>query len=89
MNFKNFMEDVVNDVYQEFKVSNPQYCDCPRCMNDIIAFTLTRLRGKYAVSPEGEILARISCEDRQVRTDALVALIEAAEQVAKQPNHSE
>jgi len=81
------MEDVVVDVYKEFKKSYPQYCSCPRCSADTLVLALSKLKGRYAVSPEGEIFAKLSREDRQVRADALVMIIEAAELVAKQPNH--
>lgn len=87
MSFKNYMEDVVFQVYQEFKKKNPEFCSCERCSADTIAIALTKLRGKYAVSPEGEIFAKISREDRQVKADALVVIMEAAKLVAKQPNH--
>lgn len=86
-NFKNYMEDVVVDVYKEFQNNYPQYCNCPRCSADILVLALSKLKGRYAVSPEGEIFAKLSREDRQVRADALVMIIEAAEIVAKQPNH--
>ncbi len=87
MNFKNYMEDVVVDVYKEFQKNYPQYCSCPRCSADTLVLALSKLKGRYAVSPEGEIFARLSREDRQVRADALVMIIEAAELVTKQPNH--
>lgn len=87
LNFKNYMEDVVVDVYKEFQKKYPQYCSCPRCSADTLVLALSKLKGRYAVSPEGEIFARLSREDRQVRADALVMIMEAAEVVAKQPNH--
>ena len=87
MNFKNYMEDVVLDVYQDFKKRYPQFCTCERCQADIIAIALTKLKGRYAVSPQGEILAKISREDRQVLADALIVIMEAADLVSKQPNH--
>lgn len=88
MNFKNYMEDVVVEVYnQDFRKNYPQYCSCDRCSTDTMVIALTKLKGKYAVSPTGEIFAKLSREDRQVRTDALLAIIEAADLVAKNPNH--
>ncbi|MGE5582317.1 MAG: late competence development ComFB family protein [Bacillota bacterium] len=87
MTFKNYMEDVIVEVYNDYKKRHQTYCTCDRCMADTIAIALTKLRGKYAVSPEGEIFAKISRDDRQVRADALVVILEAIEQVGKQPNH--
>lgn len=87
MKFKNFMEDVVVEVYQEFIARNPKFCNCERCKIDTMTLALTRLHGKYAASNEGEVLAKVARDDRQVRTDVLVVLIEAAEIVAKNPKH--
>jgi competence protein ComFB len=87
MNFKNYMEDVVVDVYQEFKKTYFEYCGCDRCSADIMVLALTKLKGKYAVSLTGEIFASVSRDDRQIRTDALIAIKEAAEQVKVNPNH--
>ncbi len=87
MKFKNYMEDVVVEVYQEFTKRYPKYCSCNRCKTDTIALALTNLRGKYASSLEGEVLAKVARDDPQVRTDALVALMIAAEIVASNPKH--
>ncbi|HBF38955.1 MAG TPA: competence protein ComFB [Firmicutes bacterium] len=87
MNFKNYMEDVIIEIYNDYKKHNLNYCTCERCMADTIAIALTKMKGKYAVSPEGEIFAKISRDDRQVRADALVVILEAIAQVGKRPNH--
>lgn len=88
ISFKNYMEDVIVEVYNDYKKRHHNYCSCERCMADTIAIALTQLKGKYAVSPEGEIFAKISRDDRQVRADALVVILEAIQLVGKQPNHS-
>jgi competence protein ComFB len=87
VNFKNYMEDVVSDVYQELLNRTPELCKCDRCRQDVIALALTRLHGKYAVSAEGEIFAKLSREDRQVRATALVEILEAVKTVKEHPNH--
>lgn len=87
MNFKNYMEDVVYEVYQEFAKNHPEYCSCERCSADTMVIALKKLKGMYAVSQEGEIFTKVSREDRQIQADALIVIIEAAQLVAKQPNH--
>ncbi len=87
MNFKNYMEDVVFEVYEEFIAKHPEYCNCERCRSDVIAIALRKLHGMYAVSREGEIFTKISREDRQIRADALIVIIEAVNRVAQSPNH--
>ncbi|MGE5598121.1 MAG: late competence development ComFB family protein [Bacteroidota bacterium] len=84
---KNYMEDVVVDVYNGFAGQHPEICRCRQCRLDTIALALTRLRGLYAATAEGEILTRVNCEDRQIRADALVAVIEASRTVGERPKH--
>ncbi|MGE5527875.1 MAG: late competence development ComFB family protein [Patescibacteria group bacterium] len=87
MELKNYMEDVVIAVYNDFVGRHRHICQCKQCRLDTIALALTKLRGMYAATPEGEILTRVSRDDRQVRTDALVAIMEAARTVSSRPKH--
>lgn len=88
MQLKNYMEDVVKEVYREFLETHQGYCNCERCKTDVITFALNKLKGKYAVSPEGEVFVKLARDDRQVRADALVVIMEAADLVAKNPKHN-
>jgi competence protein ComFB len=81
------MEDVVREVYDDMIAKNDRFCKCERCRIDTMLIALKRLKGMYAGSLEGEIFTKLSRDDRQVRADALIVLLEAAEQVAKHPNH--
>jgi competence protein ComFB len=87
LNFRNYMEDVVREVYNDMIAKNDRFCKCERCRIDTMLIALKRLKGMYAGSLEGEIFTKLSRDDRQVRADALIVLMEAAEQVAKHPNH--
>ena len=87
MELKNYMEDVVVSVYDDYASHHDDFCHCSQCRLDAIALALTRLRGMYAATPEGEIFIRILRDDRQVRADALVAVMEAVRTVAERPNH--
>lgn len=84
---KNFMEDVVAAVYDEYARQHEDFCHCPQCRMDAMALALTKLRGMYAASREGEILTRITCDSRQIKADALVALMDALQVVADHPKH--
>ncbi|HHU81646.1 MAG TPA: late competence development ComFB family protein [Firmicutes bacterium] len=87
MTMKNYMEDVVKEILQDLVKVQPIHCQCERCRNDIIALALSSLRGKYATTPQGEILARVEQSDRQVRTDALLAVMQAIDIVREKPRH--
>ncbi len=88
MSLKNYMEEVVVEIFQEVRGMHTDFCNCEKCNRDVIAYALSKLKGRYAVSPEGEIIARVEQSDRQVRADALLAVMEALETVSKQPRHS-
>ncbi len=87
MSLKNFMEDVVKEVFQDVKKARSDFCSCDRCREDVIALALTNIKGRYATTPEGEIFARVEQSDRQVRTDALLAVMQAVDVVSKNPKH--
>ena len=87
MQLRNYMEDVVVAVYDEYAGEHGEICRCPQCRMDTIALALTKLRGMYAATPEGDVLKRISRDDRQVRADALIAVIAAIRTVFERPQH--
>jgi len=87
MGLKNYTEEVVLEVLNEIKGMHPNCCFCEKCTQDILAIALSRLKGKYAVTLEGEIFARVEQTDRQVRADALLAVMEGIEKVSKNPRH--
>ncbi|HEY8393151.1 MAG TPA: late competence development ComFB family protein [Capillibacterium sp.] len=84
---KNYMEDVINEVFDDLLAKNSDFCRCERCRKDVLAIALGKIKGSYAVSPEGEIFARVEQVDRQVRADALLAVMEAMRKVAAKPRH--
>ncbi|MDI6870006.1 MAG: late competence development ComFB family protein [Bacillota bacterium] len=87
MQFRNYMEDVVKQVFEEYLQRDPSFCRCERCRRDTIVMTLNQLRGKYVGSPEGEIRAAVSTADRQAKADAMLALLSAVEKVKAHPHH--
>ncbi|NLZ44675.1 MAG: late competence development ComFB family protein [Clostridia bacterium] len=87
MTMKNYMEDVVKEILRDLERVQPSHCLCERCRNDIIALALSNLKGKYATTPQGEILARVEQSDRQVRIDALLAVMQAIDIVREKPRH--
>lgn len=84
---KNYMEDVVISIYEQYLGEHPELCRCKQCQLDILALALTKLRGLYAATPEGEVWTKISRDDRQIRADALIAVMEAVRMVSSRPQH--
>jgi competence protein ComFB len=89
MELRNYMEDVVKQVFEEYLQRDPSFCRCDRCRRDTVVMTLNQLRGKYVGSSEGEIRAAVNTADRQARTDAMLALIASVERVKAHPHHEE
>ncbi|HHW14369.1 MAG TPA: late competence development ComFB family protein [Firmicutes bacterium] len=87
MELRNYMEDVVKQVFEEYLERDPDFCRCERCRRDTIVLTLNQLRGKYVGSQEGEIRAAVEAADRQAKADAMLALVAAARQVKAHPHH--
>lgn len=87
MELRNYMEDVVKQVFEEYLQRDPSFCRCDRCRRDTLVMTLNQLRGKYVGSQEGEIRAAVNASDRQAKADAMLALMQAVEQVKSHPHH--
>ncbi|MGE5508004.1 MAG: late competence development ComFB family protein [Chitinophagales bacterium] len=89
MELRNYMEDAVKEVFDEYLERDPSFCRCERCRRDTIVLTLNRLRGKYVGSHEGEVRAGVSSVDRQTKADVMLALLQAIERVKEHPHHPE
>jgi competence protein ComFB len=87
MELRNYMEDVVRQVFEEYLQRDPSFCRCERCRRDTLVLTLNQLRGEYVGSREGEIRAAVQTADRQVKADTMLALLKAVEQVKAHPHH--
>lgn len=87
MELKNLTEEVVLELYDQQIRKKENMCHCEKCRLDTIALALSSLKARYAGSQPGEIITRVAINDRQVRADALVALLDAAEAVRKNPHH--
>lgn len=59
-------------------------CKCDRCKKDIVALALNKLPPKYVVLKKGQIPPD---PDRQMSTQVLTAVIQAALQVRSHPRH--
>lgn len=84
--YYNIMEEIVEMEYTRNK-SVLDCCECNRCKNDIIAYTLSNISPKYVVSHEGELYSKISAIHTQVQTDITRLLIQAARIVKENPRH--
>jgi competence protein ComFB len=89
MELRNYMEDVVKEVFDEYLQRDPDFCRCERCRRDTIVMTLNQMRGKYVGSHEGDVRAGAASADRQTKADAMLALLQAVQRVKGHPHHPE
>lgn len=84
--YKNIMEDLVEDQFDEMKASL-DCCTCEQCRSDIVAYALNQLPSKYVVSQTGELITKLHNLEAQKVTDVRRYLIEASLIVKENPRH--
>lgn len=85
--FVNVMEQIL--LRQNLEATLKQYdvCNCPRCMSDVCALTLTGLPSKYVVTSKDSISPLISYYENRYKIPVLTALMKACTTVRKNPRH--
>lgn len=84
---KNLAEEFVAREYERLRPTQPDFCGCDMCREDVIVFALNRVSPRYAVQEEGEIISRVKLEADQPRTDVYIAVMEAFRRVSAEPRH--
>lgn len=87
MQLVNFMEETVKRSLDDLLLESP-YKDMgidSKAKLDILAFALNHLPPKYVVTEKGHLFTRVAEMRQQFRTDILVELSKAIEQVKKNP----
>ncbi len=87
MQLINFMEDAVKRVFEEL-LKEPTYRSIQfdeKTKLDIIAFTLNHLPPRYVVSEKGHLYTRVDELRQQFKTDIIVELTIAINQVKANP----
>lgn len=87
MKLKNYMEDVVFHLLIDIVKDMDDICKCERCIYDIAALTLNKLRPRYVVSEKGEIYSKVLEMYTQFEVDVTTAILESIKQVSQNPRH--
>jgi len=82
------MEELVFSKVDEYLKANQDLCQCERCRLDICAIVLNSFPPKYIVSDKGEAYSRLAALNSQFKVDLVTAIIQAANEVKKNPRHS-
>jgi competence protein ComFB len=85
---RNFMEEVVEMVYDEI-IDDLEVCKCKKCEMDIIALALNNLPSAYVVTARGEIFSKVNLLKGQFEVDAISAITTAAAVINQNPRHND
>ncbi|MDI6740823.1 MAG: late competence development ComFB family protein [Candidatus Edwardsbacteria bacterium] len=83
----NYMEFIVKQELQAVLDTRPDVCQCRTCQLDIMAFALNQLPPHYVASEGGHIHTMVNISSPQLKTQVLVAIVNAINAVAKHPRH--
>jgi competence protein ComFB len=83
---KNYVEELVSNTLDKLSKEG-DFCTCPRCRLDIMAYALNHIPPKYAVTQLGEVYTKISYLEQQLEVDVTIALVEAIKIVSKNLRH--
>lgn len=89
MKLKNYMEDVVFHVMPKILEDMDGICKCQKCVYDIAALALNRLKPHYVVTHKGEVYSKVLEMYTQFEVDVTTAILEAVKQVSENPRHED
>lgn len=78
----------MRDAYEALRVTDPSFCGCARCREDVLTMAMNQARPHYAVGdPLGAAVTRVALARRQLRAELSVIVLEAMRRVAAAPRH--
>jgi competence protein ComFB len=85
---RNYMEEAVDHLLPKVLESFPEICQCEKCMEDIKAMTLNKVKPLYSVTSKGNMYLKIGEElELQFKTDIMTQIIKAIQVVSKNTMH--
>jgi competence protein ComFB len=84
----NVTEALVRTVFEDAYLRKGRLvCDCPQCVDDILAIALNRLPSRYVATDVGNVYVKAQYFDPQLQSDVLRELAVAANIVGQNPRH--
>lgn len=87
MFLKNYMELAVDHVMPNLLKAFDDICTCEKCLLDIKAIALNKLKPHYVVTRKGELYSKVDEMDGQFEADIMKSLIDAIQIVSRNPRH--
>lgn len=82
------MEDAIDHLLPSVLKDYDNICKCEKCIEDIKAMTLNKIKPMYTVTDKGSMYVKLGEElEIQFKTDIVMQLIKSIEIVSKRPQH--
>jgi competence protein ComFB len=81
---ESFLDDLMPSVLNEYN----DICKCEKCIQDIKAMTLNRLKPMYVSTEQGHVYTKVNLLLPQFKTDIVREIVAAIEVVGANPRHS-
>jgi len=80
----NIMEKIVDEIYEDILETHEiNFCDCPKCREDVKAIVLNEITPKYVSTDKGLAISKAEMMEVQLRIDILDKIVKAIIKVGK------
>jgi hypothetical protein len=84
----NALEEAVRDTYETLRSTDPSFCGCARCQEDVLTMAMNQAHPRYVVGdPLGSAVTRVALARRQLQAELSVIVLDAIRRVAAAPRH--
>ena len=87
MQYRNYMEVIVEEKMDEVLSQYPGCCTCEQCRQDIAVISLNNLHPRYVSTENGQVFVRIEEMNSQAEIEVIRQLVQAVETVMAHPHH--
>ncbi len=88
MPMQNVLEEVVRTTYDSLRTTNPDFCGCEACREDVIALVLNQTHPRYVVGNAlGAAVTRVALSGHQMQAELSVVVLDAMQRVDRAPRH--
>ncbi len=84
---KNLLENALRAAYADLVTQSPDFCGCPTCKDDVMAYALNKIRPRYTGGGDlGIALANLDLQKDGARATIAVVMLEAIRKVSANPH---
>lgn len=84
---KNLLENALREAYVDLVEQSADFCGCPRCKDDVMAYALNKIQPRYTGGGDlGTALANLDLQKGGARATIAVIMLEAIRKVAANPH---